>query len=148
MREIKFRYWSMGPHIRMVYFTLDELYSSTSKHEEQTGIGEMKSVVEITEKNGLAGSEQLMQYTGLKDKNGKEIYEGDIIQEGSGPCGDTRGVVENVNGDTVVRFLPGSIPDDWNHEYYPVFGLMDHSEIIGNIYENPELLEGNHEEKV
>ena len=88
-----------------------------------------------------------MQYTGLLDKQGKEIYEGDIVREAHGPTGAAIGTVENINGDTVVKFLPGTIPDDWNHEYYPVFGKMDHAEVIGNIYENPDLLkESQHDQ--
>jgi hypothetical protein len=72
---------------------------------------------------------ELMQFTGLKDKNGKEIYEGDIC--------DTR------DEDLLVCY-------DYNEFIYMVLFSEDHSgvngytqkdlEIIGNIYENPEIL--------
>lgn len=76
----------------------------------------------------------LMQYTGLKDKNGKEIYEGDILKV---DWKDNRyksviGMVEWDNENAAYRFAAGSPSEvSWSHE------------IIGNIYENPELLKLN-----
>lgn len=79
---------------------------------------------------------ELMQYTGLKDKNGKEIYEGDIIK-----------FTDNYNTDIpekigVVKFNNASfyITDG----AYSCYRWIDiNIEIIGNIYENPDLLEDN-----
>ena len=68
----------------------------------------------------------LMQYTGLKDKNGKEIYEGDIIQT---PMGWVASVFYDNNN---VCFCL-----DTDDDYNPCIGRY---EVIGNIYENPELL--------
>lgn len=77
---------------------------------------------ELIEKNCF-----IMQYTGLKDKNGKEIYEGDRVVE----------IINTENGDDKIEhevtFTAGA--------FYPI--CMQPSttfEIIGNIYENPELL--------
>lgn len=73
---------------------------------------------------------ELMQYTGLKDKNGKEIYEGDILKDIK-----TEKISQIYwNGITASFKLKGEIGED--NELFDVHG----SEIIGNIYENPELL--------
>ena len=70
----------------------------------------------------------LMQYTGLKDRNGKEIYEGDIIKE------DYYLIVSWRNLESCWGFTNGDVFSDF---------YMNGTEVIGNIYENPELLEGD-----
>jgi hypothetical protein len=67
----------------------------------------------------------LMQYTGLKDKNGVEIYEGDILESGA-----YRLRVEYDNR------LAG-----WQPMFLMRHDPENYCEVIGNIYENPELLE-------
>ena len=69
------------------------------------------------------GEAFIMQYTGLKDRNGKEIYEGDIIDLGEKNIAQVEWVESGF-----VLILP-----------YGAFQLHSGGEIIGNIYENPEL---------
>ena len=76
----------------------------------------------------------LMQYTGLKDKNGKEIYEGDILQRNNG----SKYVVVFENGCFKLKPIG-------KHSEISTIAYAKHEplKIIGNIYENPELLEEN-----
>ena len=68
------------------------------------------------------------QYTGLTDKNGKRIFEGDVVR-----LPELYG-----NGITVIRFYNGAFQASDGTWTYNIYGLM---EVIGNIYDNPELFE-------
>lgn len=84
---------------------------------------------------------ELMQSTGLKDKNGKEIFEGDIIANGPDVMCMKR---HNTLGFYVEKKGRGEfIADDAVLEEFEEAAkeIADSLEIIGNIYENPELLE-------
>ncbi|WP_373844377.1 YopX family protein [Clostridium sp.] len=82
---------------------------------------------------------KLMQYTGLKDKNGKQVYEGDIVKEQRKRFKDKYFAVKwnNDIGSYIFEPLDKSLTS------YPCFniGTVKGLEVIGNIYENPELLE-------
>lgn len=78
----------------------------------------------------------LMQYTGLKDENGTEIYEGDIVER------RFMNLIDGAEFVGVVKYYDGAFNVDNNREVYPLFHEIDEIEILGNIYENPKLLEG------
>ncbi len=90
----------------------------------------------------LANIEELQQYTGLKDKNGKEIYEGDILklEENFAKITDAdRNIV--IVGYDMGGFMYGRSHDPLHMNTYLWMGAeLKSLEIIGNIYENPELL--------
>ena len=79
---------------------------------------------------------KLMQYTGLKDKNGMEVYEGDIIQ--------TKDWHTDENGRCVLSeansYMKKTIVEYTTKHPFIGFTFHDKCEIIGNIYENPELI--------
>lgn len=82
---------------------------------------------------------ELMQSTGLKDKNGKEVFIGDIVK-----C--TRGCLHEVYlekeyGGTFI----GGMPAVYLKGFGDGYAWTEYEEIIGNVYENPELLEVTHE---
>jgi uncharacterized phage protein (TIGR01671 family) len=76
---------------------------------------------------------ELQEFTGLKDKNGKEIYEGDILKDTFAQVHEIRWVQEEGNLKAVFR--DGSDYDQYRH-----FKDIRVMEVIGNIYEMPELL--------
>lgn len=75
--------------------------------------------------------ETVGEYTGLKDKNGNEIYEGDLFKENK-----STGEIKFEDGSFFIEWKV--IKDFWSEslKYHAING-----EVIGNIYENPELLE-------
>ena len=78
----------------------------------------------------------LMQSTGLFDKNGKEIFEGDIVDyKGRKAIIKWHGSYASF----IYRFIDK--PKERKAEWSPLYLAYLHVEIIGNIYENPELLE-------
>nr|WP_201251223.1 YopX family protein [Lacticaseibacillus rhamnosus] len=84
---------------------------------------------------------ELMQYTGLKDKNGREIYEGDIIvtHPKSKYEAPESGVVQYGGSRPMFGYKTedGEEYDIWSSNAYRTY------EVIGNIFENPEMLEAD-----
>lgn len=83
-------------------------------------------------KVGRQSSYKILLFTGLKDKSGKEIYDGDVIK-----MRDTKYQVKYVHAEFRLSNLEsGNITNSWSLSSQPQGTL----EKIGNIYENPELL--------
>ena len=78
----------------------------------------------------------LMQSTGLKDKNGKEIFEGDIVKM-------AKDVYSDPTYYEVIRHRGGAYRLESNQHGCELWLRHTNCEVIGNIYENPELLEDN-----
>jgi len=92
----------------------------------------------------------LMQYTGLKDANGKEIYEGDIVKYVAGKNYENTGVViwadeKNSFNLKTYPFMCGFVIHNEKESKTDKFEWdeTNYMQVVGNIYENPELLESN-----
>jgi uncharacterized phage protein (TIGR01671 family) len=128
MREIKFRAWD-EESLKMHYpvnkpRTQENIDDELIIQFDCTGYSARTSTKYI-------GDKYLMEFTGLKDKNGKEIYEGDILS--------TINRIPNQNDKIiVVIFNMGAF---WAGNNLMNENFLKFSEVIGNIYQNPELLE-------
>lgn len=124
-REIKFRAWSPSNGCWCGAFSI----------HKSGNISDMIDA-KIDKDSGLAISDPhwgendlvLMQYTGLKDKNGVEIYEGDILEDY-----DNQYI-------GVVSFEKGAFIVTWEGECCDAFEWSGEA-VVGNIYEHPHLLE-------
>lgn len=81
----------------------------------------------------------LLQYTGLKDKNGVEIYEGDFLMAGDAYLGVIK--YHSTRAQFIGKNIGETFQEDEYDTLYTKNGRFNSAKVIGNIYENPELLE-------
>ena len=121
MRDIKFRVWDNERNAMFNSKSVDidffegkiEITSDTIRYDE-VYTDEIKDF-------------ELMQYVGCKDKNNKEIYEGDIVK-----------TKEHIGQ---IIYSKGMFFIDVKGDFYlPIYNVSEFMEVIGNIYENPDLL--------
>ncbi len=116
MREIKFRAWehnSKKMYYDLAYITMNGL------------------VMSLNPERPLINTE-LMQFTGLHDRNGVEIYERDILK-------DDKGKIYKIVWGNDLLWL--AITNEKSCNCYCPRGVSKRAEVVGNIHENPELLE-------
>lgn len=134
MREIKFRAWyTKYPRKGMHYFV--ELVSYPDESTEVNLIGNNYQDSFVPDDSCL----ELMQYTGLRDCKGAEIYEGDIVKVDTGLEELHVSRVDFKHGCFVFQSIMS--PKFSTMALFVGFGdAMEYCEVIGNIYEHPELL--------
>lgn len=142
MKEIKFRAWQPHSSLHrkpgMYEVTSLELYDESGGGEAFLALpGENAQSSEYLE------DIKLMQYTGLKDKNSVEIYEGDILQ-----CDDVSADYQlhaKVYWDEEEAIYKADRSGDGETCEFELWAILQEHQfvdVIGNIYENPELLAG------
>lgn len=137
MREIKFRAWDKGNQ-EMVYSDkqLEDDYYVFTVTNDGVCVEAPHYDPQSCTTHYLPVESEIMQYTGLKDRNGKEIYEGDFIRGHYGARGEIQ--------EGPVYWCDEHLA--WSH-FGPLHAFDQRPSrapdilILGNIYENPELLE-------
>lgn len=124
MRAIKFRAW--------IKSGFDEDFEPFMAEVDQIVLTGWDTGIRAADCDWDFKDVELMQFTGLTDKNGKEIYEGDIVSEGEG-C--WRGKIEFDE-----KFLTWGCSALKNFSGTISILACSRASVIGNIYENPELL--------
>lgn len=133
-REIKFRAWDKRKNIMRDVECVGSVFSRSEVYDTSNG----REWV-------MNDHIELMQYTGLKDKNGKEIYEGDIVRA---KYNTGKELIQDVvfNESRFALHMGSNGCQSWNPMPTTATHLKDRLycvevEVIGNIYENQDLLQ-------
>lgn len=137
MREIRFRAWqtNVGDYDKITKKFTPRPYYFYGEDVIINGNGQLLSVESGWDIQGVEKPTDyaLEQFTGLKDKNGKEIYDGDIVSS---------------HNEDIIGKISQHKSGEWRIEWIGIYGgsssLCDEHhlcEVIGSIHENPELLE-------
>lgn len=135
MREIKFRAWN---NVKKEWVHTTD--GACNILGEMILLGGWMHGVKLEELNDII----VEQFTGLRDKNGKEIYDGDIVSAilGTQGCGAINRKERSFN--FVINWFKNGF--EWSglspHDRYRFYPGFDKCEVIGNIHDNPELLKG------
>lgn len=160
-REIKFRVWDKD--LKKMHICGENQHDSISFSYPENEAHYYNLQNGCGSSTDGSGTYELMQYTGLKDKNGKEIYEGDIINYSFTDCGEVNTRVLEVYNDGINFKTREIYRDYWLEKVGGILSIVHGQlnahkgktqyltdiscssiysyEVISNIYENPELLE-------
>lgn len=117
-REIKFRAWTGSEmEYKVMAGYLGAFYVAGIDPKDTASMSPMNTI--------YSENTPVMQFTGLKDKNGKECYEGDII------------ISEDSEIERIIEFRDGCFTEK---NSFPTTPLPKNFEVIGNIYQNPDFL--------
>lgn len=131
MREIKFRAWEKEIHEDGEVYGGEMYYSEECDGKRRAGF--------TIKADSAYSNEQFvwMQYTGLKDSQGKEIYEGDVVKIHHEKYKNSKDMAVIEWQDRCGRFIANrkNMAEDCT------MTMSEYFEVIGNIYENKDLLE-------
>lgn len=136
MREIKFRVWDKD--CKRMHVCGDNTHDTIYFFEDNCACYYNLQNGEGSSPDGT-GTYKLMQYTGLCDKNGVEIYEGDVLLWGDD---NRQNQVVFSQGSFQMQRYGGLAPLRYHNL---INSEAMNAEVIGNIYENPDLIEGGAE---
>ena len=130
-REIKFRMWNnveSNKAMSKMFYSIDEVMECLKQQILFDNKGKLGY-------DHVSDGNAFMQYAGLKDKNGKEIYEGDIITDSGRDNEGNLNVCEWLNDDAKFVFV-----SPFDGKILKENSFATDETILGNLYENPELL--------